>query len=73
LKTCAKAFLDSDCDVSIGDIGAAVLQDSIHIDHMEMLAQGKTQKSSNAKLSVPGKTVIKSCNCLGRSMTPPSR
>ncbi|MCP5426339.1 MAG: hypothetical protein H6970_14935 [Gammaproteobacteria bacterium] len=42
-------FLDSQADVSVGDIAAAVLRDSIHIGRMEMLAQQLAQRKLGEK------------------------
>ncbi|MGC2166172.1 MAG: hypothetical protein WA632_09190 [Gallionella sp.] len=59
----ATTFLDTQADVSVAEIAAAVLRDSINISRMEMLAQQLAQdklgESPAQKASSPRLTVVK--------------
>jgi len=59
----ATTFLDSGTEVSVGEIGAAVLRDAINIRRLEMLAQqlaqSKEGEQTGTRASPPKLTVIK--------------
>ena len=59
----ATTFLDSGTEVSVGEIGAAVLRDAINIRRLEMLAQqlaqSKEGEQTGTRASTPKLTVIK--------------
>lgn len=56
-------FLDTGADVSVGDICASVLRDSINLRRMELLAQGLAQtradERSKPKGKAPAMTLVK--------------
>jgi hypothetical protein len=62
--TYATTFLDSGTELSVGEIGAAVLRDAININRLDMLAQqlaqSKKGEQTGTSASPPKLTVIKS-------------